>query len=631
MPHFSYRVTFLAHNVFHVLALAFLLTALSLPGLAQFGVADVSPDRPFGTYANGLGPLGAYSTPSGRVVGLAIDPTNDSVLYAASEFAGVWKSSDAAHTWVQSSFGMRSGIAVQGWNGGSVVAVDALNSQRLLFAVQDKDGRTETASQGGLWVSVNGAATWQHVVLPGCGNPYPGVQNVVFAEGTPYVLIQSAGCHLWTSSDPNLQIWTPLPDPPFPFAPYSSYLLTAPRSNSTVFGCSGSSPAVFRNLNLAGGGSWSAVPLPSPCLALSGLPPAPGSQLANQVLVLTSNGTQLDVLIADFSTDTVTALPPLTPPGGSGTVSVWGVPFQNPRSQGIGTSYDVFAADGCSFYYYDAFVPGWFEAGGGSPCHGETHADSWAMAFPSTYDRVNGICDSYLTDDGGVFANQVTEVQGLGGCTILGPTSNWELASAGLHVTWGNTITGVSHNYYPSVPCPDANLTTCPTIYLAATDNDVWALNDGGFTGLPWQWAGFGLGDGAEVWIDSIHPSAGLGIRNGTYNLMGDTSNETTEHPPFYPDYSLIGNFDPGFGFPGIATPAESGILQVMTTASDPPTRVYDYVTAGTACDTCQNTVERLISPFIYPSGPRVHGQPYPRFLDPIRLAGLRSRADTMP
>jgi hypothetical protein len=243
------------------------------------------------------------------------------------------------------------------------------------------------------------------------------------------------------------------------------------------------------------------------------------------------------------------------------------------------------------------------------------------MAFPSTYDRVDGICDSYLTDDGGVFANQVTELQGKGGCAILGPTANWVLASAGLHVTYGNVLTGVSHNYYPSVPCPRAGFTTCPTIYLAATDNDVWVVNDGGFAGVPWQWAGFGLGDGAEVWIDPAHPSAAMGIRNGNYDLMGDPSNPPVEQPPFYP-IGVIGNFDPNYGFPGIATPGESGILQVMSVPTDAPTRVYDYVTAGTACNTCPNVIQRLLSPFFLPTLPP-NWTTLSSFFGPNQVGGL--------
>jgi hypothetical protein len=51
-------------------------------------VTDVSPDKPYGYQGNG------QDDPAGRIMSLAIDPTNDSILYAASENAGVWKSVD---------------------------------------------------------------------------------------------------------------------------------------------------------------------------------------------------------------------------------------------------------------------------------------------------------------------------------------------------------------------------------------------------------------------------------------------------------------------------------------------------------------------------------------------------------
>jgi len=579
---------------------AILVTTLMLvsAGLAQIMVTDISPDLPFGVCDPTFGPC--FSTTGGRLEGLAIDPSNDSVLYAASEWAGVWKTTDGAHTWTQSGNGLRSGISVPWYNGGASIAVDSVNSQRLLYAEEDKDART-SASLGGLWVSIDGAANWSHVTLPGCfGYGKVALQNVVFAGGTPYALTATPGCELWTSSDPKLQSWYALPEPPFFSAPYNSFLLTAPRSSSTVFGCSGTSSFVFRNVNAAGGGAWDSVQLPSPCVGLSAVPALPGAADSTQALVLVVFNNQLVVVIADFSTGTTTSLPPVGPSGGSGTISVWAAPFHNPHNQGPGLSYDVFVGDGAFFRYYDVFSNRWYQVSGSSIGSG-VHIDTGVMAFPSTYDRVNGNCDAYLTNDGGVFANQVTEQQGAGGCTILGATVDWMSANHGLHVIEGNGLTGVSHNYYPSISCPIPNLTTCPTLYLATTDNNVWGVNDGGFSGLPWQGLGFELGDGAEVWIDSIHPNAALGIRNGNAWMHG--SNLIPQQPPFNPLPGL-GNFFPPFGFEGVHASTENGILQVMTVPTDSPFVVYDYVGIGSTCDTCPELVLRLISPFALPAAP---------------------------
>lgn len=587
--------------------LAGVLACLAASLSAQITVTDISPDLPYGTAGGAFGPQGPYSTPAGRIVSLAIDPSNDSVLYAASEWAGVWKSTDAAHSWFQSSSGLRSGISVQGWNGGATIAVDGTRSNRLLYAVQDKDGRAFT-SKGGLWISTDGAASWKHVDLPDC--PQPAIQNVIFAQGTPYVLAQKPGCRLWTSADPNLMQWTLLPDPPFPGIAFQAYLITAPKSSNTVFGCSGQDPIVYRNVNPAGGGSWQPANVPSGCRGLAGLPPETGSEVADKAAVLVDSGNKKDVVIVDFTNNSFTSLnfASVQQNGGSGTTSVWVAPYGSSGPAGTPALYDVFAADGCSFYYHNGLFNSWTDAGGATVCehkNGETHDDTWAMAFPSSYNRAGGSCDAYLTDDGGVFANTLSQlpVAGLFECVFNGPATGWVLASSGLHVIWGNTVTGVSHNYFPLVPCPDSSQTTCPTLYLSATDNDAWAITDGGFSGQPWRWAGFGLGDAAEVWVDPLHSNAALGIRNGTYNLMGDKSNPVIEQPPV--DLPIIDNFATQFSFQGIATPAETGILQVMSLPSDPPLRAYDYVGIyQTPCGPlgCFSTVVRLLSPFQLPT-----------------------------
>src|SRR5215831_4184193 len=116
---------------------------------------DISPDFPFGASSTDL---------DGRIPGLVIDPFNKSVLYAAGEWTGIWKSTDGARTWRQSSNGLRNGITQEyAWPN---LAIDANNPQRLLYATTSKDGRgfnCEGCSFGGLWISVDAAASWQHV------------------------------------------------------------------------------------------------------------------------------------------------------------------------------------------------------------------------------------------------------------------------------------------------------------------------------------------------------------------------------------------------------------------------------------------------------------------------------------
>jgi|SRR5579884_2995482 len=147
---------------------------LCVGALAQSGsssplkIVDVSPDAPYGsTFREG-------DTPIGRIVAVVVDPNNENVLYAASEWAGIWKSTDKARTWQQASNGLRNGLTQEL---PSVLAIDPGNSQHLLYVAQEVDGRnpfqcqtdpTKKCTFGGLWTSVDGAASWQHVEFPPC-------------------------------------------------------------------------------------------------------------------------------------------------------------------------------------------------------------------------------------------------------------------------------------------------------------------------------------------------------------------------------------------------------------------------------------------------------------------------------
>jgi hypothetical protein len=137
--------------------------------------------------------------PGGRIKSLVIDPHHDNIVYAASEFSGVWKSTTAVRSnrdisdgsapameWFQSSKGLRNGLTVNQYS----LAVDQNNSQHLLYASGDDDGRPPTAAGahrfGGLWVSVDAADNWKHAKL--CPDTEDdSITSVVFTAGRPFV------------------------------------------------------------------------------------------------------------------------------------------------------------------------------------------------------------------------------------------------------------------------------------------------------------------------------------------------------------------------------------------------------------------------------------------------------------
>ena len=178
---------------------------------------DISPDASDYVFANA-------GDPGGRINSLVIDPNHNDILYAASEFAGVWKSTSGVQKklntslqlvptveWFHSSKGLRNGMTVNQYS----LAVDQANSNRLLYASGDNDGRPTTAAGahrlGGLWVSLDGADNWKHQKLCPArsdGTTYDdGVTAVVFSTGRPFV---ATTCGIWTNNSDTLEStsWT---------------------------------------------------------------------------------------------------------------------------------------------------------------------------------------------------------------------------------------------------------------------------------------------------------------------------------------------------------------------------------------------------------------------------------------
>jgi len=120
------------------------ISLLGSPLFAQVtALADVNPD------SSDLDPSDPDGATGGRVNGTAVDPSNASVLYAASEWGGIYKSTDAGVTWARLD-GHRPTVT---WD----VEVDPSNSNRV-YATSFYDGKATALS--GINVSTDGGATW---------------------------------------------------------------------------------------------------------------------------------------------------------------------------------------------------------------------------------------------------------------------------------------------------------------------------------------------------------------------------------------------------------------------------------------------------------------------------------------
>jgi Bacterial Ig-like domain (group 3) len=146
-------------------------------------VTDVNPNS-----------LGSGTLFGGRVEAFAVDPTNSNIVFAASEFGGLWKSTNKGGSW--------SHVDAVGLTAMNDVKFAASDSN-LVIATGFGDGSSDNRG-GGIWRSTDGGTTWgqppgSNLCAPASGNAY----KVAIAPGTPGSLTIFVGtdCGLAESND----------------------------------------------------------------------------------------------------------------------------------------------------------------------------------------------------------------------------------------------------------------------------------------------------------------------------------------------------------------------------------------------------------------------------------------------
>jgi len=173
-------------------AILFSLSAISV--LAQdFVVTDIGPNNSDTDAANPNGASG------GRVNGLAVDPGNNTTFYAASEWGGLFTSTDSGQTWAP----MPSHVPKATWD----IEVDPSNARRL-FATSYYDGRVN--SLAGINVSTDGGTTWNRpaTAIPPAGfcataarRNEPSAFGISIDPATPNTVFVGTNCGLAVSND----------------------------------------------------------------------------------------------------------------------------------------------------------------------------------------------------------------------------------------------------------------------------------------------------------------------------------------------------------------------------------------------------------------------------------------------
>lgn len=445
--------------------------------------ADVSPDLP---YLDGTTADQTSNDPGGRIIDMVVDPAHDNTLIAASEFAGIWRSTDGGQNWSQSNTGVKWGLAQPGQK----LAIDTRG--RLLYATYDEESQADSTTTARVYASHDDGRSWLEAALPRSCGPQLVINSVTFAGTTGWV---SANCGLYTSND--LYTWTRVTSPGTP--PGGAFI-------------SGSGPSLFAcwdntvYLTTDGGGTWAPHVLPSgTCRGTRQLAAAPSADSTPTRSVIAIHGTDDQTVDADFVTfgatrsgDTDRQLGfPAVPTNPSGIVGVWAAPT---NSGGV----TVIGANGDNYYEWSPPTT-WHELP-------NIHIDAQAFATPRTYDPAHGNCVAYVADDGSV-AKNTTLLSSTSTCTTYsGP---WLRAQHGLHAFKTQMVNGVHRQ-----TCHDGGgfvYAPCPVLYAVSGDNGAWERDQTGSS----TWTSFTdcCGDVGGASIDPAMPNR-LELTRGTMTLQ---------------------------------------------------------------------------------------------------------------
>jgi photosystem II stability/assembly factor-like uncharacterized protein len=422
-------------------------------------VTDVSPDAPCCAREASADP----SDEGGQMDGVAADPGNPLIAYAAGEQSGVWKTVDGGQHWRHSSGGLATGETngIGPFEAEPALAVDSADGKRLLYAAADDDLAPGFAAsgfghRGGLYASLDGAGRWTHVSLPGC--PAPSVEGVAFGGGSAYA---ATACGVAVSTDPGLGAWKVVHPNGAP-AGLNEDIWTIAAQGSAVFACDNDTNRVYRSPDR--GASWLllAVPGASNCWSLAGVP----DDTNKFVMVDENASSQFRVLLVDMSTQQSTELTGFPQPNGSPS----GRPYVSTvfltghlTGQGPGRSYSVFASNGDRLFELGAgTTPSWTQLG-------KMHIDQHGLASASNYDPDHGHCTLYIANDGGVYRTSGAHKP----CRVH--SSVVRKVMHGLHA-FGSFALGLVRQ----TRCPAHVAAPCPGLYLGANDNGTFGSAVGG-------------------------------------------------------------------------------------------------------------------------------------------------------
>ncbi|HEX3703536.1 MAG TPA: choice-of-anchor D domain-containing protein [Vicinamibacterales bacterium] len=432
-----------------VILFAGLACLLASAASAQLSVVvrDISPDQ-----SNNSDPDGASG---GRVNNVTIDRSNPARVYAASEFGGIFRSTDGGLTWSH----LNGHVPTVTWD----VKVDPTNSNKV-YATSFYDGRAN--SRSGINVSTDGGNTWTH---PATATPpvsfcqsdvrrnEPAAFGIAIDPANPSHVFVGTNCGLAISTDAGVT-WRFADPTPTDRADNIGDVVVHHGGIIDVCGDDGH----LRSTD--GGTTWTTAtsqPLQSGRCSIAASPD-------ESYVLFAVVGTSI------FETDD----------GGQ----TWPISYANPAPQGripfvetnkrSGRNFDLWFGD-VGVFRGTCTTPSPAVPGGTQRCTASTawggsftrsngaHDDSGSMAFVPG--ATSNACPAFFSSDGGVFRNTLTSSPAC-------HTPAWTQPNVTPHALWEYSFEGVSR--------PGA---TPEDLYLGNQDNGSFGTGSGGGATVTWN------------------------------------------------------------------------------------------------------------------------------------------------
>lgn len=443
----------LVHSSLVRLKLSLLAVALlSLCGgsvLAQVTLTEINPNQ------STLDPSDPDGASGGRVNGLASDPGNSAVFYAASEWGGIYKSNDGGLTWAR----LNNHMPTVTWD----VEVSPANSNNI-FATSFYDGRVN--SRSGINISTNGGATWTHpaTALPPVGRclgvarrDEPAAFGISVDPSNSLNVYIGTNCGLAISNDGGAT-WRYVDPTP---ANQADDIWDVTVHHGGIIDLCGDDG---HRRSTDGGTTWTT---------------ATGIPLFSGRCSIAASPDESYVLFA------VVGLSIFESDDGGGT---WNTSFVNPAAQGripnintnkrTGSSFDLWFGD-VSIFRGGCTTPAVPAPGGAARCPA---SGTWAGGFTrgsGAHDDTGDIvfdtgvssdrCPRLMSSDGGVFRNTL----------VLSPgcqTPAWEQPNVTPHGLWLFSLNGASRS--GTIP---------EDVYFGCQDNGSFASTDAGASPPTWS------------------------------------------------------------------------------------------------------------------------------------------------